>query len=214
MPKDQSKWLVGVLPQHWEVIRAERIGCGLVLVERKNRPSAIIGIVSCDPVRRTDLEPLLAAQPRPDFILNMPNNASWSGEAITKLENEEIAFGKMYDLYRGLNTEDNLSDYKNPEFYFVERIFKQHQNVVKFERQSDRVYRIIRHEGKDLIIALSQDYEVTADVVRTIHSRHEPFDIILKSNPYGRISSQGRDIANTLGIEVISEDDLHDALAQ
>jgi len=213
MPRDQSKWLVGVLPQHTSVSRAERIGRGLVLVERKDLPPAIVGIISANPVTRADLEAPLAAQPQPDFILNIPNDASWTGEAIIELEAEGVAFGKMYDLYRALRMNDDLSTYRNPEFDFVERIMTQHRNVVELARLSDRVYRVTRYVGEDLVVALSKDYEVTADAVRTAYARYAPFDVLFKTNPYGRISSQGREAADKLGVRVVDANELHSVLA-
>jgi hypothetical protein len=147
------------------------------------------------------------------MIVNIPTRASWTGEAIDKLEAEGIAFGKMYDLFRGLRRDDDLSAYRNPEFYFVERMIDQHRNVALRERLSDRVYRISRYVGPDLVIALSQDYEVTADVVRTARTDHAPFDVLFKTNPYGRISSQGREAADKLGIRVVDAEGFHQVLA-
>lgn len=213
MAKDQSRWLVGVLPQHANVARAERIGRGLVKVERKRMSSVVVGILSANPVTCADLEPLITGVPRPAIIVNIPTRASWSGDAIDKLEAEGIAFGKMYDLYRGLG-ENDLSAYQNPEYYFVERIIDQHRNVVLRKRLSDRVYRISRRVGPELVIAMTQAYEVTADVVRTAYADHAPFDVLLKTNPYGRISVQGREVSEKLGVRVVDEEQLHQVLAR
>ncbi|TMJ18009.1 MAG: hypothetical protein E6G93_13190, partial [Alphaproteobacteria bacterium] len=144
MGKDQSHWLIGALRQHTRVARAERISRSLVMVERKDLPPAIVGILSANPVTCADLEPLLSGEPQPAMIVNIPTRASWTGEALEKLAAEGIAFGKMYDLYRGLNQDDNLSNYQNPEYYFVERIIDQHRTVALQERRSDRVFRITR----------------------------------------------------------------------
>jgi hypothetical protein len=212
MAKDQSRWLVGVLPQHTEVARAERIGRGLVKVDRKSMSSVVVAILSANPVTCADLEPLIAGVPRPAIIVNIPTRASGSGDAIDRLEAEGIAFGKMYDLYRGLHYND-LSGYQNPEYYFVERIIDQHRNVVLRKRLSDRVYRIFRRVGPELVIAMTQAYEVTADVVRTAYADHAPFDVLLKTNPYGRISVQAREVSEKLGIRVVEEEELHEVLA-
>jgi hypothetical protein len=213
MPRDLSNWLVGVLPQHNEVTNAERISRGLVRIERKEMPPVIVGIPSANPVSSADLQSLLTKQPRPDFILNIPSNAAWTGEAINELRDEGIAFGKMYDPYRGLNTETDLSTYRNPEFEFVERLLEQHHNVTFLTRISDRVYRVHRVCGDDVIIALSQDYEMTADAVRTAFEQYEPFDVLFKTNPYGRISNQGRAVAKSLGIQVLDAEGIYNCLA-
>ncbi len=212
MAKDQSRWLVGVLPRHTEVAQAERIGRSLVKIERNGKSSVVVGILSANPVTCADLEPLIAAVPRPAMIVNIPTRASWSGDAIEKLEAEGIAFGKMYDLFRGLH-ENNLSAYQNPEYHFVERIIDQHRNVASRKRISDRVYRIVRHIGPDVVIAMTQAYEVTLNEVRTAYADHAPFDVLLKTNPYGRISVSGREVLEKLGVRVAEEDELYGILA-
>jgi hypothetical protein len=214
MAKDQSRWLVGVLPKHDHVAGVERIGRGLVKVERKAMSTAIVGILSAGKVTLADIEPFLVGEQRPAMIVNIPTNSSWMVEAMERLEEEGIAFGKMYDLYRGLSRDDDLSTYQNPEFYFVERIFEQHGNVSMWKRVSDRAYRVIRYAGPDFVIALSNAYEVTADVVRTAYADHHPFDILFKTNPYGRISSEGREVADRLGVRVLDANTLHSALAK
>lgn len=213
MAKDQSRWLVGVLPQHHDVIRAQRIGRGLVMVERKKMSSVVVGILSANPVTCADLEVFITGAPKPAMIVNIPTRAVWSGDAIGKLEAAGIAFGKMYDLYRGL-TERDLSAYQNPEYYYVERIIDQHRNVYQRTRISDRAYQVSRRVGPTLVIAMTQAYEVTADVVRTAFADHAPFDVLLKTNPYGRISEQGEEVATRLGVRVIDEEGLDEVLAR
>jgi hypothetical protein len=88
-----------------------------------------------------------------------------------------------------------------------------HRNVALRRRLSDRVYHVTRYSGPDLVIALSQAYEVTADVVRTSYADHAPFDILLKTNPYGGISIQGREVAKKLSIRVVNEEGLYQVLA-
>jgi hypothetical protein len=80
----------------------------------------------------------------------------------------------------------------------------QHSNVAFVTRLSDRAYRVHRVRGNDVVVALSQEYEMTADAVRTAFEHHKPFDVLFKTNPYGRISSQGQAAAETLGIEVLN----------
>jgi hypothetical protein len=212
MAKDMSNWLVGVLPDHTEIASASRVGRSLVHVERKNYPPALVAVISADPVTLSDLNLILTINPLPAFVLNIPKAAGWTGEAILELESKGVAYGKMYDLYRALNQEHNLSDYKNPEIYFVQRIFNQHRNVAFSARLSDRKYRLIRHNGDDLFVALTDAYEVTADVVRTCHSRQAPFEILFSTNPYSRIATSALDVAHSLGIHVVNATALNRAL--
>ncbi|WP_291832918.1 hypothetical protein [Brevundimonas sp.] len=205
MAKDHANWLVGVLPQHAEVTNLERLGPNLVRVDRKSAPPAIIGVISADQVRTADCEALLNGTPRPDLILNIPKAATWQGEVIDRLEAQGVAWGKMYDLYRALNMEDDVSSYRNPSLSFIERLFQQHRNVGYLERVSDQVYRLHRVTGGPVVVALTDAYEVTADTVRTAYGALAPFDILLKNTPYGRVSSQGWATAAELGIEICDQ---------
>ena len=214
MKNDKSIWLARNLQSHDKVKKAERIGVALVRVERKNlqMQPTIVSVIASSRVTYDDVEPLVATEPKPDMIINIPKNALWDGVAIELLESEGIAFGKMYDLYRGLNEEDELSQYQNPEFYFTERMFDQNFNLSSRKRVSDRAYCLNMSNGNELIVVLSQDYELTADVVRTAYSIHSPFDILLKTNPFGRISTKGIEVAGELGVRVADSSNLYTTL--
>ena len=214
MAKNHADWLIGVLPQHEQVAQVERLGTGLVRVHRKIASPVIIGVIWADPVQTSDFEVLLASDPRPQFILNIPKSGRWAGEAIDNLQSKGVAWGKMYDLYRGLNGEDDLSDYRNPGLTFVERLFRQHRNVASVERVFDEVYRLHRKKGGPVTVALTDAYEVTADAVRTAYDSLAPFDVLLKNTPYGRISSQGLTAAAELGIEICDQSSIFSRLAE
>lgn len=214
MAKHNTNWLIGVLPQHEQVARVEVIGADLVRVDRKKAPPAIIGVISANPVETANFEALLTGIPHPQFILNILKAALWAGEAIDNLESQGVAWGKMYDLYRGLNFEDDLSAYRNPSLSFIERMFHQHRNVVHVERVFDQVYRLHRAKGKPVAVALTDAYEVTADAVRTAYETLAPFDVLLKNTPYGSISSQGNAAAAELGIEVCDQSSIFSRLAK
>ncbi|MCG2669345.1 hypothetical protein ACFPFP_20550 [Bradyrhizobium sp. GCM10023182] len=213
MAKHNADWLIGVLPQHTEVTRVERLGADLVRVDRKKAPPAIIGVIWANPVEIANFEALLAGDPRPQFILNIPKAALWAGEAIDNLESEGVAWGKMYDLYRALNFEADLSAYRNPSLSFIERLFRQHRNVVQVERVFDQLYRLHRGKGEPVTVALTDAYEVTADAVRTAYEILAPFNVLLKNTPYGSISSKGKTAAAELGIEVCDQSSIFSRLA-
>ena len=214
MAKDQAHWLAGALPNHDEVERVEQIGPDLLRVVRKKAPPTTIGVLGLQMVQLTDCQPLLDGDPRPDFIVNIPKEAIWQGEAIDHLQEEGVGWGKMYDLYRALNSEDELSGYRNPGLSFIERIFKQHNNVAVAERISDQVYRLHRYKGDPVVVALTDAYDVTADAVRTAHQALGPFDVLLKNTPYGRISSQGQATAQSLNMEICNQSSIFTRLAK
>lgn len=209
MSRDQAHWLAGTLLQHCTVASTTRLEAGVVEVERNNLPKTIIGIVSGFRISGVDVQSFIDCASRPHFIVLIPNKSIWTGDAIEQLVLNKIGFGKMYDLYRALRQCEDLSEYESPEIFYTERIFRQHGNVSGFEKVTDRSYRIQRHVGKDVIVAFSQDYEMTADAVRLAYDLYAPFDILLKTTPYGGISKSGRTVAEELGIKVTESSGLY-----
>lgn len=213
MSKDHTPWLIGSLQTHEQVASAVRIERNVVQIDRKAAPSAIVGVISAKLVEVGDYTQLLSANPRPQFILNIPNLAMWTGQAINDLESEGVAWGKMYDLYRALNKEDDVSVYRNPSLSFIERLFRQHNNIIAVERLFDQVYQLHRKSGDSIVVALTDAYEVTADAVRTAYDTLAPFDVLLKKTPYGRVSQLGRDVAGQLGVEICDQSSIFGRLA-
>lgn len=212
MAKDQSHWLAKAILKHDHVAGAERMGLGLVRIERKDKPPALVGILTANPVDYAAVQAFLGMTERPDMVINIPTRAPWTHEAMRGLEAAGIAYGKMYDLYRALWREDDVSHYQNPEFYYAERLFAQDPHVIAWERISDRAYRLGLNAGEDRVIALTQAYEVTADEVRTVFAELKPFNILFKTNPYGRVSREAHQVAKRLGIQVVDAYTLGEAL--
>ncbi|MCA3351302.1 MAG: hypothetical protein INF97_11955 [Roseomonas sp.] len=213
MSKDHSFWLIGSLQQHEKVARVVRLARDVIQIDRKEAPPAIVGVISTKRVEITDYTQLLSTEPRTQFILSIPNVALWTGRAINDLEFKGVAWGKMYDLYRALNNEANVSFYRNPSLTFIERLFNQHNNIVRVERLFDHVFRLHRKTGDSIVVALTDAYEVTADAVRTAYDTLAPFDVLLKNTPYGRVSQLGREVADQLGVEICDQSSIFGRLA-
>lgn len=207
MIKNESEWLLSSLLVHREVSGVTRVNDFLVAIARKEMPGCIVAAISGTRVTETDLEPLLTTGVRPEMIVSIPKGMVWEGAAIRRLESVGVAYGRMYDLYRAINNEADLSKYINPELFYVRRLFAQHPNVIESEPVTDRLYVLRRHLGQEILVALSDDYEVTADVVRTACDKHGDFHVLLKNNPYGRISRQGIEAAAKLGFKILDQED-------
>ncbi|WDR00929.1 hypothetical protein PSC71_09400 [Devosia sp. J2-20] len=212
MIKNESEWLLSSLLDHREVSSVTRVNEFLVAIDRKTMPRCIVAAISGKRVTETDLEPLLSSGVRPEIIVSVPKQLVWEGAAIKRLESAGVAFGRMYDLYRAINYDADVSEYINPELFYVSRLFAQHPNVFESEALTDRLYVLRLFRGPEILVALSDDYEVTADVVRTASDRHGHFHVLLKNNPYGRISRQGSEAASKLGIKVLDQEDFFQVL--
>ena len=67
----------------------------------------------------------------------------------------------------------------------MERGLRQHTRVRILERVHDRKYIIGRYGLDDVVVVLANEYELTADHIRTARDRYGPFTDILITNSNG-----------------------------
>ncbi len=89
------------------------------------------------------------------------------------------------------------------ETEFVERGLRQHDRISRFERVYDRLYRISRSGLRDLTVAMLNEYELTADHLRTARDRYGEFSVAVITNPNGRATSSAGEAAQTMGVEIL-----------
>ena len=185
----------------------------MVEVERKERASFLLGVTSVRLVTYEIVGPFLLGNRRPRFVVNIPKEAVWTGGAIKPLQASSIAFGGMGDLQRAVR-ENDPGDYVFKEYAYVERRLQQHRLVTNIERLYDRVWRVRRGPGSTLDVAISNEYDLTADEVRTAYDRHAPFDILFHTNTMGRITTEAHAAAQELGIDLVTSGKLFERLGQ
>jgi hypothetical protein len=117
----------------------------------------------------------------------------------------------MGDLYSATSL-PNARQYVNKEFDFVERGLRQHTNVSRIERVHDRKYVVKRVKHKDLKVVLLNEYELTADHVRTARDRYGDFTEILITNPNGRPTSSAEQAAKSMGVSIYKWSELYGRL--
>lgn len=136
------------------------------------------------------------------FVVNVPKDSYWVGEAIDRLLDCGVAFGGMSDLHRALSQCADVRQYRNREFAYVERALSQHDAVEDMTRVHDRKYVLHRRTLPNYIIVLINEYELTKEHVRTARERYGNFDAILITNPNGNATAQAREIAKGIGSDV------------
>lgn len=145
--------------------------------------------------------PLLDEPVKLSFIVNIPRESFWTGEAIALTEERSLGFGAMDDLFRSLN-EPCVSSYRRPEFSYFERVVNQHTNVLEMARVHDRKYLLVRVEHGDIEVVLLNEYVLSADEVRTARDRFGAFRAILITNPNGEATSEAKHAARSIGARV------------
>ena len=140
---------------------------------------------------------------RLSFIVNIPKESFWAGEAIDLVLQYSIAFGRISDLYRSPSCRIDIRKYRNPEFSFVEQALEQHGIVRNLKRIHDRKYVLKRREKlPDFTIVLLNEYELTKDHVRRARQIYGIFDAILITNPNGNATAQARKTEKSMNIDI------------
>jgi hypothetical protein len=197
-----SQFVAEALSGHNDVSRAEPLDDRVVEVHRKRDPSFIVGVVSAALVERATIEEL-ADDNHIEFICNIPREAAWTGEAIGFVQQRRIAFGGIGDLFAATGRKGPVRDFVRSEFEFIERIFDQHSAVAQVERVYDRVYCLHRLTLPPVTVALINEYDLTADHIRTAWKRYGPFSDALANNPNCRCTPEAQEAAKQLKVELL-----------
>lgn len=67
----------------------------------------------------------------------------------------------------------------------------------------DRLYRISRNGLPDLTVVMPNEYELTADHLRTARDRYGQFSVAVITDPNGRATSSAEEAAHTMGVEIL-----------
>jgi hypothetical protein len=206
-----GRWVAKQLEGHSEVQEAEVLAPQVLRIVRKEDRPFVAGIIASPRVASSTFEHLLNSSFDIEFVANVPRESFWTGEAIEFASLRSVAFGGMKDLFSAILL-PNARLYVSKEFAFVERGLRQHTNVSDLVRVHDRKYVVIRRNHKDLTVVLLNEYELTADHVRTARDRYGDFTEILITNPNGRATSAAEQAAKSIGARTYKWDEFYGRL--
>lgn len=190
----------------------------VVFVERIDKPDAYVGIVptntsdpivSLDEVRRLSIEKSEIA-----MIIAIPHRARWSGTAMRWLQSEGIAFGGVGDLLSAINGDGKMSTHRNKLLAFVDDGLRRHSRVEDCEWIDSKKVKVLLRNGVAVTIALEDAYDITMNIARDAASRLGNFDVLLKTNPNGSVTSSGAENVDRLGFQTLNWRDLFGYLAK
>jgi hypothetical protein len=200
-PTWTGQWAASRISERTEVTSVQLLHPQVLHVTRKDEGPFIAATLASKAVDRPTVEGLADLGHKIDIYVNIPKEAIWTGDAIAAVAEKTAAFGGMSDLQRVI-TDSIPSRYVNPEFGFVERGLRQHTLVRGLRRLHDRKYTIQRIRHSDITIVLLNEYELSADHVRTARDRYGTLNAILKTNPNGRITEAAIAAANSMGASI------------
>jgi hypothetical protein len=163
-------------------------------ISRSNYDPVVAGIVSAKRVEVDAVRPLVKSKLGVEIIANVPKESYWTGGALKLAQDNNIATGAYGDLLRVIDVED-VRAFQPRETEFVERGLRQHDRISSFDRVYDRLYRISRNGLPDLTVAMLDEYELTADHLRTARDRYGQFSVAVITNPNGRATGSAEEAA-------------------
>lgn len=143
--------------------------------------------------------------------MNVPKNAVYRGAAISYAERNSFGIGGLGDLFVAIN-ENNYRHYLSKEARFILRGLEQHTKVSSVNRITNRLYEVHRYGLKPIRVLALNEYDLTADAVRTGIDNHGKCNIILTSNPNCRPSCESIRAADSAGAKVLAWGELLGAL--
>ena len=139
-----------------------------------------------------------------DFFLNITKEAYIDGELVKLASRLNFGIGDLSDLFSALNRED-ISNYITQDIEYVMENLPQHTRVTNLERLDYRRFKIHRLNLPSVIILVLNDYELTADVVRSGIRKYGKFDAILSSNPNCQpLTTVCQTVVSSAGLQVFS----------
>ena len=192
----------------------------VVFVRRTEKSSEDIGVVPN--IRRNlrmivstnDVEEILALQPEIAMMVVIPREARWSRSAMEYLQSQEVAFGGVGDLYSAICYDNDISIYRNKTFAFVDDGLRRHSRVADLNWVDSGWVEVHLKNKSVVTVALNGEYDITMDVAREASRISGNFDILLKTNPNGSITSDGAENVKQLGFRTLKWGEIFGYLAK
>jgi hypothetical protein len=201
-----AKWIVNKLKGDVEFSMIEPMGSGFFRMAATNcTPFTAVAIGVPGLVNTEHVVPLFNVEGKlPEFVVNVPSKAIWSGAAIEFVHDAPAAFGTFGDLIRASRGEP-VAAYRNKGYGYFERAFRQHTAVLHTSRLYDRVFQLHRDRGlPDIIVVLINAYDLSAEDVRHARDLYGTFDAVVKMNSYGSITTAAAEAAEAIGAEAFT----------
>lgn len=201
-PAETTEWAAGKLRTAEHVSKVEVLSDQVLCISRDKYDPFVAGIVSVKCVEADTVRTLVTSNLEVEIIANVPKESYWTGGALRLAHDNNIATGAYGDLLRVIDRQD-VRSFRPKETEFVERGLRQHDRISSFERLHDRLYRVSRNGLPDLIVATLNDYELTADHLRTARDRYGHFSVAVITNPNGKAMRSAEEVARSMGVEVL-----------
>lgn len=197
-----ADWACDKLISHDQILKVEHVEDHLVQMNVKDyAQDVLVAIMSERKVTLANI-PNVCRSSRIDFLLNIPKNAYFDGDLLSFAENTPFGVGGLGDLYTAVNEKEFLC-YLPKEVRFILRGLRQHTAVSSVSRDNNRLYIIGRFGKNPFRVLALNEYDLTADAIRSGIDLYGHCDFVLASNPNCRLSSAAQEAARSAGTGVL-----------
>lgn len=196
-----SKWISEKAITHEKVASAIPTAPNQVTITLTTGKNVIIATMSSSSVNTQDLQSLLSSAAI-EFVVNVQKESYIGKDALDYSERCHVGLGGLGDLFTAIN-DDDFRNYVSKEARFILRGLRQHTEVSNVVRLDNRRYQVMRYTYPTITILALNEYDLTADAVRSGVDKYGECDIILTSNPNCRPSSESLAAAKSMGIIVL-----------
>ncbi len=197
-----ASWACDKLISHDKILEAEPFEDHLIKMNVKEyEPEVLVATMSEKRVFLDNI-PDVCRNSRIDFLMNIPKNAYFDGGLLSYAENAPFGVGGLGDLYTAAN-EKEFHEYLPKETRFILRGLRQHTAVSGVSRDNNRLYIVERFGRNPLRVLALNDYDLTADAIRSGIELYGNCDFVLASNPNCRLSAAATETAKSAGTVVL-----------
>lgn len=205
-----GKWATEKILKNDEVDHVTSLGTNYLSVSLKNNKNVNIATISLDKIYASDLEGIVNSNTI-EFVLNVKKEPYINRTALEYAQKRNFGLGGLGDLFRAINN-NNFRKYIHPEVQFILRGLRQHRKVSQVVRLDSRRYQVSRNSLPDVIVLALNDYDLTAEAVRSGIEKYGQCDVLLTSNPNCRPTTESLEAAEYIGIKILSWHQLLGAL--
>jgi hypothetical protein len=192
----------------------------VVFLERADKPDAYVGVVytprgEANPIVSVDdAKAVYGQNSEIAMMIAIPRAARWSGSAMRWLESKGIAWGGVGDLLSAMSHDHDMSSHRNKTWAFVDDGLRRHSRVRDLEWIDSKCVEVRLLNRSVVIVALEDAYDITMQIARQAAKSIGKFDVLLKTNPNGSITSKGAENVERLGFQTLKWGELFGYLAK
>lgn len=198
----QVKYALEYFKNNQKVISTSHIQEDCIKIIAHNMPDITALISSAYEITLELVKHYHEIYPDIDFICGYRKDCIWHGTAIHYLEEQQIGWGGAGTLYTAIG-KDNVNIAAHKDFFFSYRLINQMKSINNIVREFDRVFTITLRYNRKLRIGMLQEYEPTADSIRSFWDKFGPVDIIWSINPNSEPTQNAIEAGRELGCKVI-----------